>query len=58
VDEGVIVMTELFFPNEDFTKVTLFTNDGSGELVKGDIFNLHLFGAPTSNSLTFISHEK
>jgi len=46
VDEGVIVMTELFFPNEDFTKVTLFTNDGSGELVKGDIFNLQSIWSP------------
>lgn len=40
LDDGVIVMTELFFPNEDFTKVTLFSNGGSAELVRADVFNL------------------
>ena len=40
IDDGVIVMTELFFPNEDYTKLTLFSNGGETELVDAEIYNL------------------
>jgi len=40
VDDGVIVMTELFFPTEDYTKVTVFNHGGTAELLKADIYAL------------------
>jgi len=40
IDNGVIVMTELFFPTEDFTKVTLFSKGGKTELVNAVVYNL------------------
>lgn len=46
VDEGVIVMTELFFPNEDFQKVTLFSNGGNAALTRATIFNLQPIWSP------------
>ncbi len=40
IDNGVIVMTELFFPNEDYTKLTLFSDGGSTQLINADVYNL------------------
>ncbi len=46
VDDGLIVMTELFFPNEDYFKVALFSKGGSVELLKADIYKLNsIWGA-------------
>jgi fructan beta-fructosidase len=52
VDDGEVVMTELFFPNEDFARLTLFSNGGNAELLKTDIYKLQrIFGPPISNNL-------
>ncbi len=40
VDEGQIVMTEIFFPNEDFSNLTLFSSGGSSSLLKGELYEL------------------
>jgi fructan beta-fructosidase len=40
VDNGVIVMTEIFFPSEDYTKLTLFSAGGTTELISADVYNL------------------
>jgi fructan beta-fructosidase len=40
VDEGQLVMTELFFPNEDYLSLTLFGSGGKTELVKAEVFEL------------------
>jgi fructan beta-fructosidase len=45
-DNGVVVMTELFFPTEDYSKVTLFSNGGNTELLKADIYNLKSIWSP------------
>jgi len=40
VDDGVIVLTDLFFPHEDYTRLTLFCKGGNTELLKADIYDL------------------
>lgn len=40
VDEGKLVMTDLFFPNEDYQTLTLFGTGGKTELVKAEVFEL------------------
>lgn len=39
-DDGSVVMTETFFPNEDFSTIQIYGTNG-GELVKGEIFELN-----------------
>jgi len=38
---GLLVITEIFFPNEDFSKVTLFSEGGKTELLEAEVFSLH-----------------
>jgi fructan beta-fructosidase len=38
-DDGRTVMTEIFFPNEDFNHVSLFANNGSVKLKSGALFS-------------------
>ncbi len=38
-DDGLTVMTEIFFPNEDFNMVNLFANNGSVKLKSGTMFS-------------------
>ena len=40
VDNGRIVFTDLFFPNEDFTKLDLFSAVGQTQLVKAEVHDL------------------
>ena len=37
VDDGKVVMTELFFPNEPFNSLTFYSNGGSIELLGGSV---------------------
>ncbi len=39
-DDGKVVMTEIFFPNEDFSKIQIYGTDG-GVLVKGELYELN-----------------
>jgi fructan beta-fructosidase len=39
-DEGAAVMTDIFFPTEDFNKVQLFSKGGSVKLIAGNLYNL------------------
>ncbi len=41
VNNGEITMTDLFFPNEDFTNLTLYTKGGNAELSNGFVFPLN-----------------
>lgn len=38
-DDGTVVMTEIFFPNEDYSNIQIYGTNG-GELVSGEIFEL------------------
>jgi fructan beta-fructosidase len=38
-DDGRTVMTELYFPNEDFNHIRLFANNGSVKLKTGNVFS-------------------
>ncbi len=40
VDEGKLTMTDLFFPNEDYKNLTLFSSGGKTELLKAEVFEL------------------
>jgi len=40
IDNGSVVMTETFFPNEDFNQLSLFCNDGQVQLVSGIAYEL------------------
>lgn len=40
VDDGRLAMTEIFFPNEDFTEVQLYCSGGKGRLVSGRVYRL------------------
>jgi fructan beta-fructosidase len=40
IDDGAIVMTELFFPNEDYTKLTVFSHGGKTEMLNAEVYNL------------------
>jgi fructan beta-fructosidase len=39
-EDGKVVMTDIFFPNEDFNKVTIFAKNGSVKLSSGQFFAL------------------
>jgi fructan beta-fructosidase len=39
-DDGRIVMTEIFFPNEDFNELSLFIENGTVDLIGGKIHEL------------------
>ena len=39
-DDGAIVMSELFFPNEDFTQLQLYVEGGEVELLDAHIYEL------------------
>jgi fructan beta-fructosidase len=39
-DEGATVLTDVFFPNEDFSKITLMTQQGTAYLKEGKIWTL------------------
>jgi len=38
-DDGHTVMTEIFFPNEDFNKIVLYTKNGSVQLKEGKYYS-------------------
>jgi fructan beta-fructosidase len=40
VDNGQVIFTELFFPNEDFTKITLFGTAGTAQLTDAKVYDL------------------
>ena len=40
VDNGRIVFTDLFFPNEDFTRLDLFSAVGQTQLVRAEVYDL------------------
>ena len=40
VDNGRIVFTDLFFPNEDFTRLDLFSAVGKTQLVRAEVYDL------------------
>lgn len=40
VNNGKVAITDLFFPNEYFTKVELYSKDGIADLIGGDIYTL------------------
>lgn len=40
-DGGATVMTDIFFPNEDFTQMRLFVENGSVQLISGQVFDLY-----------------
>lgn len=39
-DKGATVMTEIFFPTEDFNQIRLFAEDGKAELLRGAVYQL------------------
>lgn len=39
-DDGAVVMTDIFFPNEDFNQAAIFSNKGATHLVEGKIWAL------------------
>jgi fructan beta-fructosidase len=39
-DDGKIAMTEIFFPNEDFNQLSLFIENGTVDLIGGEIHEL------------------
>ena len=41
VDDGVTVITDIFFPNEDFDELRLFAIDGSAQLNSGRVYELN-----------------
>ncbi len=49
IDEGKLAMTDLFFPNEDYKNLTLFSADGKTELLKAEVFELQsIWNNPSS----------
>ena len=38
-DEGQTVMTEIFFPNEDFNRISIYTKNGSIKVIKGSFIS-------------------
>jgi fructan beta-fructosidase len=40
IDDGTVVMTELFFPDEDFNHLALYSKNGSVRLKKGVLYSL------------------
>lgn len=39
-DDGATVMTDIFFPNEDFNQAAIFSKNGTTQVVKGEIWRL------------------
>ena len=39
-DDGSVVLTDTFFPNEDFSQLSLFAKNGVAHLVAGDVWGL------------------
>ena len=39
-DDGETVITDIFFPKEDFTKMTLFGDNGTANLTSGQLWKL------------------
>ncbi|CAH0995171.1 Levanase [Emticicia aquatica] len=40
VNGGKIALTDLFFPNEDYTQLSIYSKGGNAELIKGEIYPL------------------
>jgi fructan beta-fructosidase len=40
VNGGKIALTDLFFPNEDYTRLELYSKGGNAELIKGEVYPL------------------
>ncbi|MFC2090422.1 glycoside hydrolase family 32 protein [Bacteroidota bacterium] len=40
INDGKRVMTEIFFPNEDYNRISLYANNGSVELRSGSVYSL------------------
>ncbi len=40
-DEGATALTEIFFPSENFDKLSLFTEGGETALIKGEVYQLN-----------------
>ncbi len=40
-DNGAIVMTDIFFPTEDFNKMTIYATGGTVALIEGEVHNLN-----------------
>jgi fructan beta-fructosidase len=40
VEDGKLAMTDLFFPNEDYKRLTLFSSEGKTELLRAEVFEL------------------
>ena len=43
IDNGKLAMTEIFFPNEDFTQINLFAKGGKANLSAGKVHTLKVF---------------
>ncbi|WKN41255.1 glycoside hydrolase family 32 protein [Tunicatimonas pelagia] len=39
-DDGTTIMSNIFFPNEEFTQVALFAKGGKVQIIGGEIYNL------------------
>jgi fructan beta-fructosidase len=39
-DDGETVITDVFFPNEDFKTATLFSKNGTAQLIEGTFWQL------------------
>jgi fructan beta-fructosidase len=39
-DDGVTVMSDIFFPNEDFNQAAIFSKNGTTQFVKGQVWRL------------------
>jgi sucrose-6-phosphate hydrolase SacC (GH32 family) len=39
-EDGRVVMTDIFFPNEDFSRLTVFAKNGSVKLDSGQLYDL------------------
>lgn len=39
-DDGSIIMTDIFFPTEDFNQIAIYSKEGSSNLVNGTIWSL------------------
>lgn len=39
-DDGTVVITEIFFPTEDFNRLSIYSEEGKVQLIKGDFYEL------------------
>ena len=39
-DDGLVALTDIFFPNEAFNRIKLYAEDGEVQLDNGDIYEL------------------